>query len=232
MNQTVSQTDQADCDLERIDQFLQSENFHLEDVELIAHLDVCESCRDYIEGKAASHDLRDTTSRLLQADEFDVADSAACSAATVSGAAGHVSTAVKEALDALSPTEYPNHLGRIGQYEVTGVVGVGAMGVVFKAIDPSLDRIVALKMMAPRLANNEVSRKRFLREAKAAAAVLHPNVIPIHGVSSDTEIPYLVMSFVRGGSLQNRLEPGVPFKASTSEILISERTLIKISEVL
>ena len=63
-------------------------------------------------------------------------------------------------------------------------VGVGGMGIVLKAIDPSLDRVVAVKVMAPRLANNEKARKRFAREAKAAAAVLHPNVIPIHSVKS------------------------------------------------
>ena len=59
------------------------------------------------------------------------------------------------------------------------------MGVVLKAVDPSLDRVVAIKVMAPHLANNATARKRFSREAKAAAAVLHPNVIPIHCVSSD-----------------------------------------------
>ena len=150
--------------------------------------------------------MRDVATKFLQPDEFDAARSAACSAATLDGHADYQPAAVKDALDALAPSDYPNHLGRIGPYEVTGVVGVGAMGVVFKAIDPSLDRVVALKMMAPRLANNEVARKRFRREAKAAAAVLHPNVIPIHSVSSDSVIPYLVMSYVRGGSLQKRLK--------------------------
>ncbi len=95
----------------------------------------------------------------------------------------------KHVLEQLPPSEFPNHLGRLGTYEVTGVVGVGGMGVVLKAIDPSLDRVVAIKVMNPRLANNEKARKRFAREAKAAAAVLHPNVIPIHSVSSDGASP-------------------------------------------
>ncbi|MFY7874654.1 MAG: protein kinase domain-containing protein, partial [Pirellula sp.] len=85
-------------------------------------------------------------------------------------------------------------------------VGVGGMGVVLKAIDPSLDRVVALKVLSPRLANSENARKRFAREAKAAAAVLHPNVIPIHSVSSGSTLPFLVMSYIRGGSLQKRLD--------------------------
>ncbi len=60
--------------------------------------------------------------------------------------------------------------------------------------------------MSPKLAHNESARKRFAREAKAAAAVLHPNVIPIHSVSSGAALPYLVMSYIRGGSLQKRLD--------------------------
>ncbi len=80
------------------------------------------------------------------------------------------------------------------------------MGIVLKAIDPSLDRVVAVKVMNPRLAHNENARKRFGREAKAAAAVLHPNVVPIHSVSSGSTLPYLVMSYIRGGSLQKRLD--------------------------
>ena len=71
--------------------------------------------------------------------------------------------------------------------------------------------------MAPHLANNATARKRFSREAKAAAAVLHPNVIPIHCVSSDDAIPYLVMAYIRGGSLQKRLEREGPLP--TVEIL-------------
>ena len=76
-------------------------------------------------------------------------------------------------------------LGRLGGYEVSGVVGAGGMGVVLKAVDKSLDRTVAIKVLAPHLATSGAARKRFAREAKAAAAVLHPNVIAIHSVSND-----------------------------------------------
>lgn len=111
-----------------------------------------------------------------------------------------------DVLNQLDSSEYPNHLGRLGTYEVTGVIGVGGMGVVLKAMDPSLDRVVAVKVMSPRLSHNENARKRFAREAKAAAAVLHPNVIPIHSVASGSTLPFLVMSYIRGGSLQKRLD--------------------------
>ena len=114
-------------------------------------------------------------------------------------------------LDRLAPTDDPHRLGRLGNYEISGVIGVGGMGVVLKAHDPSLERVVAVKVMAPGLVNNERAKQRFAREAKAAAAVLHPNVVPIYSVSSDDDIPHLVMAYVRGGALQTRLDKGGPF---------------------
>ncbi len=105
-------------------------------------------------------------------------------------------------------------LGRLGTYEVSGIVGSGAMGVVLKAHDRSLDRVIAIKVMAPHLASSGSARKRFAREAKAAAAVLHPNVIAIHSVSNKGELPFLVMAYLRGESLQKRLDREGPLPVS------------------
>ena len=196
----------AGCDLQRIQDFLNSDHYQLEDADLIAHLDVCPACRKYLEAQAGEPERWVQATQMLQTSEFDQSSSAGFSAATCGGSEISQPVAVKEVLDLLVPSEYPNHLGRLGTYEVTGVVGVGGMGVVLKAIDPSLDRVVAVKVMSPRLSHNENARKRFAREAKAAAAVLHPNVIPIHSVSSGSTLPYLVMSYIRGGSLQKRLD--------------------------
>ncbi len=196
----------AGCDLQRVQDFLNSDHYHLEDADLIAHLDVCPACRKYLEAQAGEPERWVQATQMLQTSEFDQSSSAGFSAATCCGTNASQSVAVKDVLDLLVPSEYPNHLGRLGTYEVTGVVGVGGMGVVLKAIDPSLDRVVAVKVMSPRLSHNENARKRFAREAKAAAAVLHPNVIPIHSVSSGSTLPYLVMSYIRGGSLQKRLD--------------------------
>lgn len=102
-------------------------------------------------------------------------------------------------------------LGRLGHYEVSGVIGAGGMEVVLKAFDKPLDRIVAIKVLAPHLACSGAARKRFAREAKAVAAVLHPNVIAIHGVSDDDQtLPYLVMPYIRGSSLQARIDEEGP----------------------
>ena len=84
--------------------------------------------------------------------------------------------------------------------------GVGGMSVVLKALDPTLNRFVAIKVLAPHLATSGAARQRFAREAQAAAAIVHDNVIAIHGVAESLGLPYLVMPYVRGQSLQSRLD--------------------------
>ena len=101
-------------------------------------------------------------------------------------------------------------LGRLGTYEVVGVVGWGGMGVVLKALDPALNRYVAIKVLAPHLGNSGAARKRFSREAQAAAAVVHENVMEIYGVAETAGLSYLVMPYVRGPSLQRRLDDDGP----------------------
>ncbi len=115
-------------------------------------------------------------------------------------------------LDFLSPPEKPGHLGRLGHYEVTEVVGRGGMGVVLKAFDEKLHRVVAIKVMATGLATSATARKRFIREAQAAAAVRNEHVIDIHAVEEANGLPYLVMEYVSGLSLQERLDQAGPLE--------------------
>jgi len=110
------------------------------------------------------------------------------------------------ALDFLSPSDDPLSLGRLGYYEVVEVLGRGGFGVVFKARDTKLDRIVAVKTLAQSLASSATARKRFVREAKAAAAVKHENVVGIYHVADDGPVPYLVMECVSGVSLEAKLQ--------------------------
>ncbi len=197
------------CEKDRINEFFQSESSCAE-VELAQHLEACESCRQYFDYQAAPPYRWREATQLLQPTEFDQASTAEFSAAALGQRAPHQPLMIQSVLDSLAPTDDPHRLGRLGGYEISGVIGVGGMGVVLKAFDPALDRVVAIKVMAPHLANNGSSRKRFTREARAAAAVLHPNVIPIHSVSSDAALPYLVMAYIRGGSLQKRLQQQGP----------------------
>lgn len=103
--------------------------------------------------------------------------------------------------------------GKLNGYEILGEVGRGGMGVVLKAFDPKLRRVVAIKVLAPHLAANAAARERFLREARAAAAVAHEHVVTIHSVEESTaRSPYIVMQFVPGRSLQERLDQTGPMK--------------------
>ena len=194
------------CDRQRIDEFLRSDQIQIADAELVSHLDSCRDCREYLERQAADAESWNRAAHLLQETEFDLASSIEYSAAAIDLLRVSIPTAIQNVLESLTPSEDPLRLGRLDGYEITGVIGAGAMGVVLKAIDPALDRIVALKVMAPHIATHATARKRFAREAKAAAAVLHPNVIPIYAVSSGGAIPYLVMAYIRGGSLQKRID--------------------------
>ncbi|WP_417392206.1 serine/threonine-protein kinase [Gimesia sp.] len=108
-------------------------------------------------------------------------------------------------LDFLTPSEDPNLLGSLGEYQIYDMIGQGGMGIVFRALDPKLNRIVAIKVMSPLLAVNPNAKKRFLREAQAAAAVSHPHIVTIHAVDED-KLPYLVMEYVVGQSLQQKLD--------------------------
>lgn len=105
----------------------------------------------------------------------------------------------------LSATNRPDSLGRLSHYEVLEVLGCGAFGTVFRAFDEKLHRVVAIKVLTPELALTTLARERFLREARAAAAIRHENVVAIYGVE-EVPLPYLVMEYIPGESLQQRLD--------------------------
>ncbi|MEZ6040042.1 MAG: protein kinase [Planctomycetaceae bacterium] len=190
------------CDPNRLSSFVRGELSDEAERELTAHLDECESCGRALERQVAEESAwREATvflgERIVEdhdADFFIAPPDAQ----------------IEHVLSQLSPTDDPDSLGRIGGYEVTGVIGSGGMGVVLKAREHALDRVVAVKVMAPHLAASGSARRRFAREAKAAAAVLHPNVIAIHGVSNEQALPYLVMPYVAGASLQKRIDAEGP----------------------
>jgi WD40 repeat protein/serine/threonine protein kinase len=108
-------------------------------------------------------------------------------------------------LSFLEPPDTPDVLGWLDHYQVLEVVGRGGTGVVLKARDSKLQRIVAIKVLAPRLAASGRARQRFVREAQAAAAVRDDHVVAIHAVSDDGLAPYLVMEFIDGITLDERV---------------------------
>ena len=115
-------------------------------------------------------------------------------------------------LKLLGPTDDPKFMGRIGSYEVLGVLGRGGMGIVFKAFDAPLNRFVAIKTLLLHLAASGAARKRFAREAQAVAAVVDDHVMAIHCVDEWQGVPYLVMTYSRGITLQKRLSDKGPLE--------------------
>ena len=114
----------------------------------------------------------------------------------------------------LQPAIDPAYLGRLAHFEVMRVIGHGGMGIVLEAFDSKLQRHVAVKVLDPELADDEVSRQRFCREARAAASISHENVVAVHQVEKSAEngVPYLVMQMIAGESLEQRLlrQPRLP----------------------
>jgi len=114
-------------------------------------------------------------------------------------------------LKLLSPLQKPGAIGRLGAYEVQGLLGQGGMGIVLKAFDTALHRTVAIKVLSPKLATSQKAHRRFLREARAAAGINHPNVVTIHAVEEQASLPYLVMEYVPGLTLRERMKSPQPF---------------------
>jgi serine/threonine protein kinase len=100
----------------------------------------------------------------------------------------------------------PGEIGRLGSYRILRVLGTGGMGIVFEAQDVQLERHVALKVMKPHLTSKPRARERFLREAKAAAAIAHDHIVPIFQVGEDRGVPFLAMALLNGESLEDRLK--------------------------
>jgi hypothetical protein len=198
------------CDSKRIELFLQQKLSDEEQTAFELHLDDCNDCRHRLEATAAGDDIwsgvRDSLlGQQLTSDYLRPDDPALDSAAGDDASSSHDAV-----LKLLAPTDDDRSLGRLGTYEVVGVIGSGGMGVVLKAFDAALNRYVAIKVLAPHLGSSGAARKRFSREAQAAAAVVHDNVMEIYGVVDTAGLSYLVMPYVRGPSLQRRLDDDGP----------------------
>ncbi len=106
----------------------------------------------------------------------------------------------------LAPAQRQGSLGRLDHYEVLEVIGKGGFGVVLKAFDERLHRVVAVKVLSPAFAANGSARRRFIREAQAVAAIKNEHVVGIHDVKEDSNPPYLVMECIDGFSLQQKID--------------------------
>jgi hypothetical protein len=90
-------------------------------------------------------------------------------------------------------------------YRVERRLGRGGMGILYLAVEPGLERRVALKLIAPEAANDEVFARRFAEESRIAASIEHPNVVPIYAAGEEAGVPYIAMRYVAGADLARRL---------------------------
>ncbi len=182
------------CDQNRLKRLLDDRMPQQGQTELAEHLETCRSCREQLELLAAHPSWWAEASKFLgDAPATDV-----------------FPEQQQPSLEFLAPADDPNKLGRLDAYEIEEVIGSGGMGIVLRGYDASLNRHVAIKVLAPQLATSAAARQRFAREAQAAAAVVHEHVVAIHAVDSSGTLPYLVMPLVSGRSLQQRLEATGP----------------------
>jgi len=197
----------SDCNPDRLKLLLDEQLGDAEQVVVAEHLEDCDACRSALESLAAGHEWWDEASSLLNADldtaekwnaetsssigESKDADFIVSPLSTVESSIGNVP------LDFLEPSDSPAMLGKLGDYDIIEPIGCGGMGVVLKGYDSKLNRFVAVKVLAPHYATSTAARKRFAREAKAAAAVVHPHVLeeelPLEtetGLSGQTETSF------------------------------------------
>src|SRR6185436_11576261 len=111
---------------------------------------------------------------------------------------------------------------RIGRYEIVETLGRGAMGVIYHAHDPMLERDVALKVMAPQIADDPDQKARFEREARAVAKIVHPNVLTVFDLGYHHDgSPYIAMELLKGQDLLHTLrhEPDLPLERKVDIVI-------------
>jgi serine/threonine protein kinase len=186
--------------------------------ELTDHLEQCETCQTRLAELAADatwwNEVRESLSGNL---EFGWAPDASWSNRFAPARSADRITSDAAVRKLLAPPSHPELLGRLGRYDVERVIGAGGMGVVLKAHDSELNRPIAVKILASHLAHVGAARERFAREGRAAAAVVHEHVVAIYNVETSGEVPFLVMQYVPGRSLQARVDAEGPL--AVEEIL-------------
>jgi serine/threonine-protein kinase len=190
------------CDPRRLDLLLRQRLPEDSQQELEAHLLVCPACRNQLDELAGGGRWWSEVRRYLGGDGVSELSRTSDQSAPRRGQPID--------LEFLEPSENAASLGRLGPYEVLEVLGRGGWGIVLKAFDTVLHRPVAIKVLAAEYAAHGAARKRFAREAQAAAAVSHDHVVAVYAVDADATPPYLVMAFISGQSLQQRLDQSGP----------------------
>ena len=178
-----------------------------DETEIVAHIDQCSKCQAALERAAGGDEIWDELqSHLTQ----ELCTGEASTGETQTPGKSRAEIELQKLQSYLGPTDDPRYLGRLGNYEVCGLIGQGSTGIVVKAFEPRLSRYVAIKILSPAYSSNGPARVRFERESRSVAAVAHEHVVPIYAVDEFRDLPYIVMQYIPGGSLQQRIDRDGP----------------------
>ena len=111
----------------------------------------------------------------------------------------------------------------LGPYQVLMLIGAGGMGEVYKASDTRLNRTVAIKVLPPHWADDPEMRQRFDREARTIASLTHPHICTLHDIGRENETDFLVMEYLEGKTLAQRLENGPLSLDEALKVAIADR---------
>ncbi|MEZ6117655.1 MAG: serine/threonine-protein kinase [Pirellulaceae bacterium] len=209
------------CNRETGRLFLREQLSREHEVAFSEHIGSCECCRSWLEEDSGD----DRTWNLAR--ELDATTSLSSTQSDGTKSESSLEQVAEQVRLHLTPSDDPSMMGRLGPYEIIGVIGRGGMGIVLKAYERSLDRNVALKMLDPAIAMTGAARKRFAREANAMASVSHPCVVPIFAVDEHRGLPYFAMEYVVGETLDRRIRRDGPLNAESAV-----RIALQISEAL
>ena len=207
-----------ECGRESLDLVLSEQLDHPQYPRVVNHIGSCTRCQDQLQKMTAPKSWWSQTRNLLSdstavdVPELPRTDTLVLARVGAPPATGH--TSYGDPANFLAPPRHPEMLGRVGKYEVEREIGRGGMGIVVKGFDSELNRPVAIKLLAPHLASSGTARQRFIREAQAAAAVVHDNVVAIHGIETDGPLPAIVMPLIGGASLQEHVEQHGPLSSA------------------
>ena len=176
---------------------------------LAYHLESCSDCRATLSFVAGQETWWEEALQFLSCEEDPIAARIrsrvcplTCSEQMASaGADVLLAHELQQLQSLLEAPSHPELLGRIGRYELEQLVGRGGMGLVFRAHDTELHRVVAIKTLALHLIPMGAARERFVRESRACAALSHPHIVPMYDVVHDGPVPALVMQYIAGPTL-------------------------------
>lgn len=179
------------------------------------HLEVCPDCREALEALADPAARLETWWARAAGQPPDSSPALDRAVQQLTGSLEEppedpAADALAAILARLEPATRAGAMGRLGAYEVIELVEAGGMGIVLRAFDSSLERVVALKVLYPLLAAHPAARQRFLREARLAASIRHDHVVTIYAVADANGLPFFAMEFIEGESLARRLERDGP----------------------